>query len=120
MVPEAGVRVVFSLFAAGAPQDFDQAGQQQAFFDMDKLHFPLVVRNIRPGDRFLPLGAGGTQKVKKYFIDHKVPAKHRASCPLLVSEQQIVWVVGHRVAETAKVTASTARVLKAEVQLVKQ
>jgi tRNA(Ile)-lysidine synthase len=119
-VPEAGVRVVFTRVGDNHPADLRGAGQLQAFFDMEKLHFPLVVRNIRPGDRFLPLGAGGTQKVKKYFIDHKVPAKHRASCPLLVSEQQIIWVVGHRVAETAKVTASTARVLKAEVQLVKQ
>ena len=119
-VPEAGVRVVFSIVGDNFPADLRGAGQLQAFFDMDRLHFPLVLRNIQPGDRFLPLGAGGTQKVKKYFIDHKVPARHRASCPLLVSEHQIVWVVGHRVAETAKVTASTTKVLKAEVQLVKQ
>ena len=120
VVPEAGVRVTFSHIASDFPADLSGAGQQQAFFDMDKLHFPLVMRNVLPGDRFLPLGAGGSQKVKKYFIDHKVPIKQRASCPILVSAQQIVWVVGHRIAEAAKVTKDTTRVLKAEVQLVKQ
>ena len=120
VVPESGVRVIFSRFTTDSPEQLRGAGQQQAFFDMDKLHFPLVLRNIRPGDRFSPLGAGGTQKVKKYFIDHKVPAEKRARCPLLVSGRQIAWVVGHRIAESAKVTASTTQVLKAEVQVVTQ
>ena len=118
MVPEAGVRVVFSHFTTGAYGDLDGAGQQQAFFDMDKLHFPLVLRNTRPGDRLSPLGVEGTQKVKKYFIDHKVPKKDRARCPLLVSGEQIVWIVGHRIAEPFKVTSATQRVLKGEVQVV--
>jgi tRNA(Ile)-lysidine synthase len=118
-VPEAGVRVVFSSFTTSNPGELRGAGQQQAFFDMDKLQFPMTVRNAQAGDRFSPLGAGGTQKVKKYFIDHKVPEKQRANCPLLVSAGQIVWLVGHRIAETAKVTLATDRVLKAEVQVVK-
>ncbi|KPJ79040.1 MAG: hypothetical protein AMJ54_00925 [Deltaproteobacteria bacterium SG8_13] len=119
-VPEAGLRVVFSLFATDSPEQLRGAGQQQAFFDMDKLHFPLVLRNVRSGDRFSPLGVGGTQKIKKYFIDHKVPATQRACCPLLVSSGQVVWLVGHRIAEAAKLTAATTEVLKAEVQVVKQ
>jgi tRNA(Ile)-lysidine synthase len=119
-VPEAGVRVVFSSLATSNPSELRGAGQQQAFFDMDKLQFPMTVRNLQTGDRFSPLGAGGVQKVKKYFIDHKVPRKQRAKCPLLVSAGQIVWLVGHRIAEAAKVTMTTTRVLKAEVQVVKQ
>ncbi len=115
---ETGLKVVFSSFVTDTPNQLRGAGQQQAFFDMDKLRFPLVMRNVLPGDRFAPLGAGGTQKVKKYFIDHKVPRKQRVRCPLLISGQQIVWVVGHRIAEAAKVTIATQRVLKAEVQVV--
>ena len=85
---------------------------------MDKLRFPLVLRNAQPGDRLSPLGAGGTQKVKKYFIDHTVPKDERARCPLLVSGDQIVWIVGHRIAEPFKVTSATKHVLKAAVQVV--
>ena len=115
---EAGIRVIFNIFATDSPGDLRGAGQQQAFFDMEKLHFPLVMRGLQPGDRFSPLGAGGTQKVKKFLIDHKVPRRQRTRCPLLVSENKIVWVVGHRIAEDAKVTASTTVVLRAEVQVV--
>ena len=53
-----------------------------ARLDAETVQFPLTIRNRRPGDRFHPLGAGGTQKLKKYFGDHKVaPAERRAVPP---------------------------------------
>ena len=117
-VPQAGVQIIFSCVTTDIQSLPTGAGQQRATFDMDKLRFPMVLRNVRSGDRFAPLGAGGTQKVKKYFIDHKVPRHQRACCPVLVSDGQIIWVVGHRIAEPAKVTAATNRVLTAELQVV--
>ncbi len=94
-----------------------EAGQLSAFFDMDKITFPLVVRTFQPGDRFQPLGAGGTQKLKKFFIDHKVPPEARRQCPLLESAGRILWVVGHRIDERFKLTDSTQRALKVELTL---
>ncbi len=94
-------------------------GRQQAFLDLDAVRFPLVVRNFRPGDRFVPLGAPGTQKLKKFFSDHKVDRQERRKCPLLVSAGRILWVAGHRVDAGAAVTPQTRRVLKAERRLAK-
>jgi tRNA(Ile)-lysidine synthase len=88
-----------------------------AFFDLDRLKFPLLVRNLRPGDRFSPLGVNGTQKVKKYFINHKIPAAHRRICPLLLSDGNIIWIAGHRIDNAVKVSRQTRRVLKAELLL---
>jgi len=85
-----------------------------ARFDADALEFPVVVRNRRPGDRFRPLGAGGSQKLKKFFGDHKVPADERVRCPLVLSGGNIVWVAGHRVDERARLRPDTRRVLTAE------
>lgn len=84
------------------------------YFDMDTLSFPLTIRNFRPGDRFTPLGMTGSQKVKKYFINNKIPGAERTKCPILLCQGRIVWVVGHRMADFAKVTASTRNVLKVE------
>lgn len=88
-----------------------------AFFDRKTMSFPITVRNFRPGDRFRPLGAGGTQKVKKYFINSKIPEKERHLCPILVSDGKIIWIAGHRSDESVKVTAKTETVLKAELFL---
>jgi len=86
-----------------------------AFLDSEELQFPLRMRSFRPGDRFQPLGTRGTQRLKEFFIDHKIPRFERRGIPLLISRDQIAWVVGHRIAEWAKVTEKTRRVAKVEV-----
>jgi tRNA(Ile)-lysidine synthase len=83
-----------------------------AFLDYQKVQFPLTIRNFRPGDRFVPLGAGGSQKLKEFFIDHKIPRFERPKIPLLVSGERIAWVVGYRIDERFKVTERTQKVLK--------
>jgi tRNA(Ile)-lysidine synthase len=93
------------------------AGQHSAFFDMDKLTFPMFLRNTIPGDRFMPLGMQGTQKVKDFFINNKIPREIRRKTPILVSKDMIVWIVGHRIDERAKITQQTRNVLKIELLL---
>ncbi len=86
-----------------------------AFFDYQRLQFPLKIRNFRPGDRFQPLGLRGTQKLKEFFIDHKIPRFERGKIPLLISGEMIAWIVGHRMDERVKVTEKTQQVLQVTV-----
>jgi tRNA(Ile)-lysidine synthase len=88
---------------------------QRAFLDCQSLQFPLRIRNFRPGDRFRPLGVNGTQKLKDFFIDHKVPRFERPKIPLLISGEMIAWVIGYRIDERVKVSEKTQRVLKVEL-----
>lgn len=83
-----------------------------AFIDYGSLRFPLVLRNFRSGDRFHPLGTKGSQKIKEFFIDHKIPKFERSNIPLLVSGEIIAWIVGYRIDERVKITDKTQRVLK--------
>ncbi len=82
---------------------------------MEMLKFPLILRNIQPGDRFSPLGVAGTQKIQKYFIDHKIDRSERRQCPVLLSGNRVVWLAGHRISGHFKVTPSTRRVLRIEI-----
>jgi tRNA(Ile)-lysidine synthase len=93
------------------------AGQMVAFFDMDRIIFPLIIRNILPGDRFRPLGMQGRQKVQDFFINAKVPRYERAKCPVLVSNEKIIWVVGYRIDDSVKVTQNTRKIVRAELLL---
>lgn len=86
-----------------------------ALMDYESLQFPLKMRNFRPGDRFYPLGVKGTQKLKDFFIDHKVPKFERPRVPLLISGKMIAWIVGYRIDERVKVTGKTKKVLKVTV-----
>jgi tRNA(Ile)-lysidine synthase len=61
------------------------------------------------------LGVKGTQRLKEFFIDHKIPRFERPKIPLLLSGEMIAWVIGHRIDERFKVREKTQRVLKIEV-----
>jgi len=95
----------------------NNTGQKSAFFDMEKLAFPLMLRNFQAGDRFFPLGMTGSQKVKNLFINTRVARDKRKSCPILLNNGQIVWVVGHRMDDRYKLDPATRHVLKAELLL---
>lgn len=118
-IPETGDRIRLSEVPPHAVADPRAADAQTAFLDRDAVQFPATIRNRRPGDRFYPLGAGGSQKLKKFFNDHKVPNAQRRRCPLLVSGGRILWVAGHRIDHQARITPLTRRVLKAEVLVAK-
>jgi tRNA(Ile)-lysidine synthase len=117
LIKEINTYMSFAEMSYENMPDFSRAGQRTAFFDKYKLNFPLTVRNFRSGDRFRPLGMIGTQKVKKYFIDKKIPRTERYRCPILLSQGKIIWVVGHRIDESVKVMPSTRKVLKVELFL---
>ena len=86
-----------------------------AILDYQSLTFPLKMRNFRAGDRFQPLGTRGTQKVKDFFIDHKIPKFERAKIPLLISGKMIAWVGGYRIDERVKVTEKTQTILRIQL-----
>ncbi len=112
-----GLELIFSVLRSSEAPDLAAAGERTGLFDMNALRFPLILRGVRPGDRFRPLGMAGAKKVKKHLIDSKIPASRRGGYPLLVSREEIIWVVGLRQNETSKVTPSTRRLLKVELFL---
>jgi tRNA(Ile)-lysidine synthase len=67
----------------------------------------LHVRFRRPGDRFRPLGAPGSRKLKRFLIDRKVPAHRRDLTPLVIAaDGTLAWVVGVEVCERFRLTGA--------------
>jgi tRNA(Ile)-lysidine synthase len=117
LIKEAGLQIRFDEIPIEHVLDGYQTERQIAFMDRDKVSFPLVIRNFRPGDRFSPLGIRGRQKLKKYFIDHKISRTERMKCPIVLSRNKIIWVAGHRLDNAVKIDSQTRRLLKAELLL---
>ncbi len=86
-----------------------------AYFDVDKINWKgLVLRNRRDGDRFRPFGLRGTKKLSDFFIDRKISRNLRDRIPLLVDGDDILWVMGIRRADKARITEGTRRVLEVQ------
>jgi tRNA(Ile)-lysidine synthase len=86
-----------------------------SYFDAEKLTFPLIIRNFKPGDRFVPLGMTGHKKVKDFFVDLKIPSETRRATPILLSKDRPIWICGYRVDERYKITSDTKKILKATI-----
>ncbi|HEY8199857.1 MAG TPA: tRNA lysidine(34) synthetase TilS [Actinomycetota bacterium] len=63
----------------------------------------LVLRQRRPGDRFVPLGGRGRVSLQDLFVDRKVPRQDRARVPVIVAGEEIVWLPGFRIGQRWKV-----------------
>jgi tRNA(Ile)-lysidine synthase len=79
------------------------ADGQQPFMLPTSAEPTFLVRNRREGDRFHPLGAPGSKKLKDFLIDRKVAKEARDRLPLLIWNGEIVWIAGVEVSERFKV-----------------
>jgi tRNA(Ile)-lysidine synthase len=108
--PLPGWQVVAAII--GREQMKEKDNDFTAYFDLDKVGSQLTVRTRQPGDRFQPLGMSQPKKLNEFMIDHKIPRPWRERIPLICSPQHILWVVGWRIDERAKVTEDTKKVLR--------
>jgi tRNA(Ile)-lysidine synthase len=115
-ISEAASVIRFSAISPGPTENWQAPEDRMILLDMDQLTFPLTVRSFIEGDHFQPFGLHGRQKVKKLFIDRKIPRPLRQRIPLLTSGGTILWVVGVRRAHSAAVSSETKRVLRVEVE----
>lgn len=86
-----------------------------AFIDADKIKLPLELRKWQAGDSFIPLGMSGRKKVSDYLIDEKVSLLDKENTWVLLSDNEIVWLVGYRISNQFKITEHTQKVLRVEI-----
>lgn len=84
-----------------------------ATLDADRVAFPLTLRRVQAGDRFIPFGLKGSKLVSDYLKDQKVPLlERRRQLVLIDATGAIVWLVGRRVDDRAAIRReTTCRVL---------
>jgi tRNA(Ile)-lysidine synthase len=78
-----------------------------ANLDASKVKFPLVWRKWRAGDSFHPLGMNHKKKLSDFFIDQKISVADKEKITVLESDGDIVWVIGHRVDDRFKISATS-------------
>jgi len=107
-------------FRGTLPAPFDDPSR--AFLDADKLEFPLLVRNREEGDRFRPLGAPGSKKLKEILRAKGIPADERDRLPVILTgtcskarnverPPRIVWMPGLPVGDAFKVGRASKKIL---------
>ncbi len=86
-----------------------------AALDCHLLEFPLQIRHWRNGDRFMPLGMTHYKKLSDFFTDEKFSFHQKENTFVLVSGEEIVWVIGHRIDNRYKIRPATRSVYQLKI-----
>ena len=82
------------------------------WFDYDIIKNTVKIRHREPGDYITISEAGGTQKLKQYFINEKIPGSQRDGIWLAADGKHIMWIVGYRQNQMYQITDKTRRILE--------
>lgn len=82
------------------------------WFDYDIIENTVKIRHKQPGDYITIDKNGGTQSLKKYFTNAKVPREEREKIWLAADGSHILWIIGYRQNQAYQVTDKTRRILE--------
>ena len=84
-----------------------------AYFDLEKIEFPLKLRRWKQGDWFIPFGMKGRKKVSDYFINSKLSLPDKENSWILCSaNDELIWVIGQRTDNRYRVNEKTSKMLE--------
>lgn len=83
-----------------------------ASLDYNRLTFPLKIRKWKKGDYFYPLGMKNKKLLSNFYIDNKFSLFEKEDSWLLTSDDEIVWIIGHRIDERFKIYESSKTVFQ--------
>ena len=86
------------------------ASNKIMYIDYSRLEFPLLIRSWKEGDRFVPLGMKGFKKVSDYFIDNKFSLIKKKQTRFLISNHDIVCIIGERLDDRFKLVENSKKV----------
>jgi len=86
---------------------------QEGYFPMRLISDELVIRRWEDGDYIHPYGMGGkTKKLKSLFNDQKVDRITKSLLPIILNQEDIIWVPTLRSDERYKVSSSDREILR--------
>ena len=81
-------------------------------FSLNKVTLPLTIRKWKNGDYMTPLGMKGKKKISDILTDKKVSIVNKENIYVIISNQEIIWLIGYCVSEKYKVEQIQKNVLK--------
>ena len=82
---------------------FPKENENTAIVNLENFDFDFELRTRQNGDIIQPFGMAGTQKLKKYFNEKKVPQHEKSNILLLTQNKEVLWATGLGISDKIKV-----------------
>ena len=92
--------------------EFPNDTEYKAYISANEINFTL--RHRKDGDKIQPLGSKGSQKLKKYLNEKKIPQHEKDKLIFLCKDNEILWAAGIGLSEKIKVAQKPTHMLKLE------
>ena len=92
--------------------EFPHDKEYKAYIAVEEINFTL--RHRKDGDKIQPLGSKGSQKLKKYLNEKKIPQHEKDKLIFLCKDNEILWAAGIGLSEKIKVAQKPTHMLKLE------
>lgn len=106
--------------ASGSPADASQPRKLEndytKWFDYAKIEKNICVRRRRKGDYLVIHPNGQRKTISNLFTDRKVPRGDREDIALLAAGQEVLWAVGVRGGESARVGEESREILRVSAE----
>lgn len=101
-------RLIYWVEGEDSPVEGDP-GAFHVVVDGSVLENELTVRKWEHGDAFYPLGMQQSKKVSRFLTDAHVPLFAKTEVQVVLSGDQIVWVVGYQIDNRFRLTPHTQK-----------
>jgi tRNA(Ile)-lysidine synthase len=114
---QEGVKYRFKYLSRSEIQNL-KCAKNEVLFDADKVKFPLTLRGIHTGDKFIPFGMNGAKLISDFMTDMKMNKIEKNSQLILSdADDNILWVVGRRADNRCRIDESTQMILSVTEEL---
>lgn len=94
------------------PKNFEQSDELKCYWlDIEKLNFPITIRQWQFGDRIQPRGMKGTKLVSDILIDEKLSQLEKSQALVIEAEIGLCLLIPHREAQNVAISTNTNRCL---------
>ena len=85
-----------------------------AYLDLDKISWPMTLRNYRNGDKMVPFGLKGNKLISKILKDKKLNKFQKERQYVIESNGKVIWLLDLVISNQFSITEETSRIIKIE------
>jgi tRNA(Ile)-lysidine synthase len=95
-----------------AIKKFPLDSENIAYVNLNKTPINFEIRTRQDGDFIYPLGLKGSQKLKKYLNEKKIPNHEKDNLLFLAQGNEIFWAIGLGISDKIKITTAPTHRMK--------
>lgn len=112
---EGNASVLFGSFNSSIVEKIDEADFHNpavAYLDASKIQWPISIRRLKTGDRFLPLGMKQSKLISDFLIDNKIGTPRKMATYILFSDGNPIWLAPLRIDDRFKIDENTRSIIR--------